>query len=396
MSQNNPLHPSQLSNLAEEQEFSSYLRQRLYNSKSSRVPKSKRRFVIEARERKRQKLDDEVKKYNEERTTRDIPPAGTVNFDRGNLSSGSNAEHPSSNIAKRSKFSNVSLKSQTSNQSLPPMPKDKNSMSTTPRETTSKSPFWFIEKIKKNPSSMEFVYLNKKKEQGAEPFNPYNLEIVPHSKINKDNYYTMSSKGVTHFQNGQASYVSLDKWIQEHDNYQKILDLTFFKQYRTWKSFYFMKKHVINKRTRKAKKVLTGHLFHLSPILREPLMKVRRLCLNMQRLELFHDQHKTFELDEFMDLQKKRKEEVHEQLVEIIEQITEVVADACQKSMVAAGFGDRFQDIGDVSQFDNQLSSLDSKNSPFQNNDEPYQMSYTEKSQKRRECKKTCLICKTC
>mmetsp|Transcript_11032 Transcript_11032/g.41100 ORF Transcript_11032/g.41100 Transcript_11032/m.41100 type:complete len:2117 (-) Transcript_11032:6020-12370(-) len=408
-----PLHPSQLSNLAEQNEFSSYLTGRLYSSTggangsaSSRVPKSKRRFVIQARERKRQKLDDEMRRLSEERVDREIPEAGTVSFERSRVPQKQQLKSSTSTTTTTKRLGSTmgfgaSTKggASTMNQSsvmLPPvtgaapmMDSSADAMQDNASDTLSnvspKSPFWFIAKIKKQPGSMHFVYLNRKKEKGSEPFNPYNLEIVPHSKIIKDNYYTMSAKGVTHFQNGEASYVSLDKWVKEHDNYKKILELQFFKQYRTWKAFYFMKKHVIAKRTTKSKKVLSGRLFHLSIILREPLMQVRHHCLELQKLELFHDQNKTFELEDFVELQKQRREKVHEQLVETIEKITKIVADACQKSMIHAGFGDRFQDIADVSQFDTQVTT---KNSPFQNDDEPYQMSYTEKSQKRRECKK--------
>lgn len=37
-----------------------------------------------------------------------------------------------------------------------------------------------------------------------DPYNPYSLMIVPHSQRQEDNYYTISSKGVTHFVNGEA------------------------------------------------------------------------------------------------------------------------------------------------------------------------------------------------
>lgn len=45
----------------------------------------------------------------------------------------------------------------------------------------------------------EFVYLVRADRGPKATYNPYDLEIVPYSKVDKNDYYTMSSAGVTHF-----------------------------------------------------------------------------------------------------------------------------------------------------------------------------------------------------
>ena len=61
------------------------------------------------------------------------------------------------------------------------------------------------ERLKKNPSSLEYVYLVPYQDETNEPYNPYKLQIVSHASIaDKPDYYTISSTGVTHFINGEA------------------------------------------------------------------------------------------------------------------------------------------------------------------------------------------------
>lgn len=72
------------------------------------------------------------------------------------------------------------------------------------KEKYKKSPFYFIDKVKKGKMEDGFIYLNRVVENGVVPYNPYHLERVSHSEINKNDYYTMSAKGVTHFKDGEA------------------------------------------------------------------------------------------------------------------------------------------------------------------------------------------------
>ena len=68
-----------------------------------------------------------------------------------------------------------------------------------PSELTKKnSPFKFIEYIKQHPETNEFIYCNiikPKIAKGQPSYDPYNLEVVEYSNIDRSNYfYTLSAK----------------------------------------------------------------------------------------------------------------------------------------------------------------------------------------------------------
>ena len=84
--------------------------------------------------------------------------------------------------------------------------------------------------LSKSPDSTEFVYLRPylpdalaPVSERLTPLNPYHIEVVPHSMVDQQNYFTMSSFGVTHFVNGQPSFTELARWQQEHKIFMQIL-----------------------------------------------------------------------------------------------------------------------------------------------------------------------------
>lgn len=58
-------------------------------------------------------------------------------------------------------------------------------------------------------------------------FNPYNVRIVPHHKINHADYFTMSAKGVTHIVSGEADFTPLRQWEREHRIFHAIFEIPF-------------------------------------------------------------------------------------------------------------------------------------------------------------------------
>ncbi len=67
-----------------------------------------------------------------------------------------------------------------------------------------RSPFYFLDRVKRGKKEDGFIYLRRLADQEVSPYNPYRLERVPHSMIDKNDYYTMSATGVTHFRDGEA------------------------------------------------------------------------------------------------------------------------------------------------------------------------------------------------
>lgn len=85
------------------------------------------------------------------------------------------------------------------------------------------SPKDFVEFILNHESlTEEFCYMNRS--------GPYEFEIVPFSKINPNDYMTISIRGVTHYSNGELDYQDLSDWQRDQDMYRKIIDIPFFQE----------------------------------------------------------------------------------------------------------------------------------------------------------------------
>lgn len=64
----------------------------------------------------------------------------------------------------------------------------------------------FINLIQHDPEMQdEFCYLNKNQ-------NSYDWQIVEFHDRNPQEYMTISSRGVTHFYNGQSEFITIDEW----------------------------------------------------------------------------------------------------------------------------------------------------------------------------------------
>ena len=63
----------------------------------------------------------------------------------------------------------------------------------------------------------------------------YDLELVDAHHINKDNYYTISARGITLFQSKESYFTSIIQYDREFLLFQKICRIKFFKLYRRWK-----------------------------------------------------------------------------------------------------------------------------------------------------------------
>lgn len=105
--------------------------------------------------------------------------------------------------------------------------------------------------------------------------NPYDLDIVPHSQIDKRNFYTMSALGVTHYVLDQAEFTPLDQWEREYFLYNQIAQLSVFRNFRKWKGFTIMKQAVRMKKLRSSREQLERGLFVLDPMFRGPMLQVR-------------------------------------------------------------------------------------------------------------------------
>ncbi len=76
-------------------------------------------------------------------------------------------------------------------------------------------------------------------------FHPPDLDLwnncgLQHSDIDKSNFFTLSSFGVTHFLNEKPEFTELEQWKREHFLFNNIIKIHVFKKYRVWKSYKVM------------------------------------------------------------------------------------------------------------------------------------------------------------
>lgn len=113
------------------------------------------------------------------------------------------------------------------------------------------------------------------------------MQIVPHSDISEDYFFTISGSGVTLYDHGTAEFTALDQWQREYYLFNEILRIRTFKVYRIWKAMLQWKKFVKNAKFASAATNLTKGLFQLDPVLSGSLKQVRNLSF-----ELVHGESK--------------------------------------------------------------------------------------------------------
>ena len=161
-----------------------------------------------------------------------------------------------------------------------------------------------------NPA--EFIYLVK-----GSSGDLYNLNIVEFSEITDKQYFTLSEKGVSKFENNMpVEFVSLKDWLKEREQYNSIKQLSFFKKFRRWRT---LKKWIKILRAKKKDAVsakLMDKLFYANPILQSLLLKHKEFCSTIEKMR-FVDSQLNFDiqtLDLFSSAQKRKRTSAIEDL----------------------------------------------------------------------------------
>ena len=136
------------------------------------------------------------------------------------------------------------------------------------------------------------------------PLNPYDLMVVPHDSIDKRNYYTLSSAGITQYREESpgvhsAEFTPLEQFEREHYIFALLSDLPFFKKYRMWKQFMEWKKSVRRRKIVACKQVLHSELLLLHPQLRASLLALKERSYMASCVQLYSTRAGTRTLDEF-------------------------------------------------------------------------------------------------
>jgi len=242
------------------------------------------------------------------------------------------------------------------------------------------SPADFVEFILNHESlTEEFCYMNRS--------GPYEFEIVPFSKINPNDYMTISIRGVTHYANGELDYQDLSDWQRDQEMYRKIIQIAFFEKYQRWKLFSVWKSAMRNQRVQKCSRTLNAHLFALDPTLCDSLLRARGLCVRIAAWSLLEvNPVTTYTLEEFEVAQRAKRDQVVQELRVVWTQIKDELLQSCTVSLQlflkANGFGQKVQDKEDT------RSGDDTAREAQEREEETSGMSYTERATTRTQCRK--------
>jgi len=200
-----------------------------------------------------------------------------------------------------------------------------------------------MKRLSRNPESQEFVYLRPylpdEKLPPAErftPLNPYHLEVVQHSEINPDNYFTMSAHGVTQFLQGKPSFTELGRWRKEFQIFMAIRKINVFRKYRVWKSYKVWKDVVHYGKMHIHQGLLTKNLFWMDDKFRNAILEIRLNCeeLKTGNLHSFQPSH-LYRLEEFYSDQQSQRETFLKQLLIFWDTNVSCAAKACTSTLDA-------------------------------------------------------------
>ena len=212
-----------------------------------------------------------------------------------------------------------------------------------------------LSRLTKSADNTEFVYLRPylpdaqaPVSQRLTPINPYHIEVVPHSKVNQDNYLTMSAFGVTHLIDGQPEFTPLDRWQEERAIFLHILQINVFKKFRVWKPLLIWKNVVHYGKMHKNQGLLVKHLFWTDNIARRAILDVRTACMDLSHstLHSFTPGY-LYRLDEFNQLQAAQRSRVSREIDEVWNAQVDCLEAACRltlEQLEAKLFGGGAQD----------------------------------------------------
>uniref|UniRef100_A0A452TJF6 Dynein axonemal heavy chain 6 n=1 Tax=Ursus maritimus TaxID=29073 RepID=A0A452TJF6_URSMA len=201
-----------------------------------------------------------------------------------------------------------------------------------------RNPLQIIKIIREN-EHLGFLYMIPAVPRSSTEYDTYNLKVVSYENINKNDYYTISKKAVTHIYNEELEYIEIDRWEQEYLYHRELTKIPIFALFRKWKAFNVWKKNVRSKKISGCRKSLQKNLFIINHYLRPALLKINELCYHLSFMGLCHiEKCHTYTLQEFKVAQVIRLKEVTERLEEFRNEAKNVLRKACRIALRAEGF----------------------------------------------------------
>eukprot|EP00210_Caulerpa_lentillifera_P003766 g3598.t1 len=188
--------------------------------------------------------------------------------------------------------------------------------------------FKLVEDYLQRPGSDDFVYLTLQ-EPDSPVYDPYALKEVPYGEINKYDFFTLSSRGIAHYETSNSQFTDLERWKQEARSFYKLKNIKLFKDFILWKIFKIWKKSIRKNKIQTAKSRLEDQLFVLDPIFQDSLLQTNGLCQEISSIRLH--QLEATETYHFFSLNDEVEDSCainQEKLNELCEDIKESVLEA--------------------------------------------------------------------
>ena len=149
---------------------------------------------------------------------------------------------------------------------------------------------------------------------------------------------TISARGIIHFVDEEAYFISLEEWEREFRLYTELKKIKFFKNYNKWKNFTLWRKLRRRTQFKKRRQFLEANMFLIDEKLSRPLLLIRDYCCLIKNEMNIVDMSlkDPLDMDEFKDHQNKHvvKQGAHIDLV-VNEKIKELLETSCQESLNA-------------------------------------------------------------
>ena len=183
----------------------------------------------------------------------------------------------------------------------------------------------------KKPSISDVIKLlqNEPKETGQyfycirpDGAGPYDLqpllELDDHQKLDKiEKSYTLSSKGITtYYKNEPMEFITLNDWLADRENYNKIRQKTFFQKFDRWKILRIWKSRINVKKRETVTEKLTDQLFILHKHFRPVLLDLKARCNEMENINFIEiaDTHEAISKEVFSQKQEAKRTHVKERI----------------------------------------------------------------------------------
>jgi hypothetical protein len=196
-----------------------------------------------------------------------------------------------------------------------------------------------ISYVRQEGEDMGFLYLCPRAPRGNVRRIAYDLQVVSHAGVDRDEFFTISSAGVTHLCGSRSTFTPLDRFEAEVALCARLRSMPLFSLFRQWKSFTRWRKAVTSARMSACAEKLDAQLFILSDILRPAELTIRSMCLDVVNMRLVSvEPDRTYTLKEFLAAQETQLSQVAKKLDGFRGEIMGVVRKACDAAFAAHGY----------------------------------------------------------